>query len=99
MRQSTKLAAIVVSFLLVLLIIPFGPGPQNASAQEKFVLKYSTADIEASGGQKNAVIPALKRIEQRSNGRITFQIGKVQGRPTIFYLDGLEYVFYNGRYI
>ena len=62
MRQSTKFAAIVVSFFL---LIPFGLGYQNASAAtpEKFVLKYTTADIEASGGQKNAVIPALKRLK------------------------------------
>jgi TRAP-type C4-dicarboxylate transport system substrate-binding protein len=71
MRQNKKFGAIVISFFLIIL---FGFGHQNASAQEKFVLKYSTADIEASGGQKNAVLPALKRIEQRSNGRITFQM-------------------------
>jgi hypothetical protein len=77
-RQNTKFAAIVISFFLVIL---FGFGYQNASAQttQKFVLKYSTADIEASGGQKNAVIPALKRIEQRSNGKITFQMNFAGG--------------------
>ena len=52
MRQSTKFVAIVVSFLLIIL---FGFAHQNASAQEKFVLKYSTADIEASGGQKKCM--------------------------------------------
>jgi len=78
MRQNTKFAAIVISFFLVTL---FGFGYQNASAQtpQKFALKYSTADIEASGGQKNAVIPALKRIEQKSNGRITWQMSFAGG--------------------
>lgn len=73
MKRNTKIGAIVISFFLITLL---SFGYQNASAQstKKFVLSYSTADIEASGGQRNAVIPALKRIEQRSKGRITFQM-------------------------
>ena len=73
MRQNKKIGAIVITFFFIML---FGFAHQDASAQstKKFVLTYSTADIEASGGQKNAVIPALKRIEQRSNGRITFKM-------------------------
>jgi TRAP-type transport system periplasmic protein len=77
LRLNTKIFAMVVALCF---IVPLTLGYQNASAaDQKFVLKYSTADIEASGGQKNAVIPALKRIEQRSNGRITFQMSFAGG--------------------